>query len=77
MHHAPTSRMGPPTKWGVRPGPGYEPLRTPFGNAGVPGAGVERNVRDLDLTKNRHPATSRPVAQRANGERAIQSQGPR
>lgn len=46
---------GPTHQPGVMPGHDYEPLRTPFGETGVPGAGVERNVRDLDLAANRHP----------------------
>lgn len=46
---------GPTHQPGVMPGHGYAPLRTPFGETGTPGAGVERNVRDLDLAANRHP----------------------
>ena len=46
---------GPTHQPGVMPGHDYEPLRTPFGETGAPGAGVERNVRDLDLAANRHP----------------------
>lgn len=48
---------GPTHQPGVRPGRDHEPLRTPFGAVGLPGAGIERNVTDLDLTNNRHPAT--------------------
>ncbi|HZQ37756.1 MAG TPA: hypothetical protein VFD32_17625 [Dehalococcoidia bacterium] len=51
---------GPTHQPGVMPGHDYEPLRTPFGETGAPGAGVERNVRDLDLAANRH--STRPVA---------------
>jgi hypothetical protein len=47
---------GPTHQPGVFPGGEYAPLRTPFGDSGVPGAGRERNVTDLDLTKNQHPA---------------------
>ncbi len=46
---------GPTHQPGVMPGHDYEPLRTPFGETGAPGAGVERNVRDLALAANRHP----------------------
>jgi hypothetical protein len=41
------------------PGHDYEPLRTPFGETGIPGAGVERTLRDLDLAANRHPTAVR------------------
>ncbi|HLZ69680.1 MAG TPA: hypothetical protein VKV26_07180 [Dehalococcoidia bacterium] len=45
---------GPTHQPGVMPGRHHEPLRTPFGDAGVPGTGRERNVTDLDLHRNRH-----------------------
>ncbi|HLZ72138.1 MAG TPA: hypothetical protein VKV26_19705 [Dehalococcoidia bacterium] len=54
---------GPTHQAGVMPGHDYEPLRTPFGQTGTPGAGLERNLRDLDLAANRHP-TNRNVAVR-------------
>lgn len=46
---------GPTHQPGVMPGHGYEALRTPFGQTGVPGAGRERNLTDLDLAANQHP----------------------
>jgi hypothetical protein len=49
---------GPTHQPGVMPGRYHEPLRTPFSEVGVPGAGRERNVTDLDLHRNRR-ATSR------------------
>jgi hypothetical protein len=45
---------GPTHQPGIAPGRHYQPLRTPFGEVGVAGAGLERNVTDLDLVKNRH-----------------------
>ena len=45
---------GPTHQPGVMPGPGYEALRTPFDRTGPPGAGLQRNVTDLDLAANRH-----------------------
>jgi hypothetical protein len=45
---------GPTHQPGVAPGRHYQPLRTPLGEVGVAGAGLERNVTDLDLVKNRH-----------------------
>jgi hypothetical protein len=50
---------GPTHQPGVMPGHDYEPLRTPFGETGIPGAGVERTLRDLDLAANRHPTAVR------------------
>lgn len=52
---------GPTHQPGVRAGRDHEPLRTPFGDVGLPGAGVERNVIDLDLSRNRHRTTGRSV----------------
>lgn len=49
---------GPTHQPGVRPGREHEPLRTQFGDVGTPGEGRERNVTDLDLTKNKHPGGS-------------------
>jgi len=46
---------GPTHQSGVRDPRSLEPLRTPFGSTGTPGAPEERNVFDTDLTKNRHP----------------------
>lgn len=45
---------GPTHQPGVRPGRYHEPLRTPFGEVGVPGALLEHEVTDLDLVRNRH-----------------------
>jgi len=45
---------GPTRQPGVMPDHGYEPLRTPFGATGVPGAGRLRNVVNLDLSRNHH-----------------------
>ena len=45
---------GPTHQSGVFPGRLHEALRTPFGEVGVAGAGLERNVTDLDLRKNHH-----------------------
>lgn len=45
---------GPTHQPGAMPGRHHEPLRTPFGDVGVPGDGRERNVTDLDLHRNRH-----------------------
>jgi hypothetical protein len=53
---------GPTDQPGVMPGYDYEPLRTPFGETGAPGAGLERNVRDLDLAANRHPTVRAAAA---------------
>ncbi|MHB8575625.1 MAG: hypothetical protein ACYDCQ_09865 [Dehalococcoidia bacterium] len=47
---------GAPTQQaGVRDQQEYTPNRTQFSYSGVPGDNKERNVTDLDLTKNRHP----------------------
>lgn len=46
---------GPTHQPGVMPGHGYEALRTPFGDSGIPGTGRERNVTNLDLAANQHP----------------------
>ncbi len=51
-------RDGPTAQAGVRDQRTYEPLRTPFGEMGTPGEGKERNVRDLDLSRNHHPEGS-------------------
>lgn len=63
VYDAPDSDQldGPTHQPGAVPGSSHEPLRTPFGVVGVPGAGHERDVVDLDLTKNRHAAGIAPV----------------
>lgn len=48
---------GPTHQPGVRPDNEHRPLRTQFGTVGTPGEGKERNVTDLDLTRNRHPGS--------------------
>ncbi len=46
---------GPTHQPGVKDPRSLEPLRTQFGVTGTPGEGQERNVTDLDLTRNKHP----------------------
>lgn len=46
---------GPTHQPGVKDPESLEPLRTQFGATGTPGEGQERNVTDLDLTRNKHP----------------------
>ncbi|HLZ71680.1 MAG TPA: hypothetical protein VKV26_17395 [Dehalococcoidia bacterium] len=49
-------RVGGPTHQpGVKDPRSLEPLRTQFGKMGTPGEGQERNVSDLDLTRNKRP----------------------
>lgn len=45
---------GPTHQPGVKDPQSLEPLRTQFGKTGTPGEGQERNVTDLDLTRNKH-----------------------
>jgi len=46
---------GPTHQPGVKDPHSLEPLRTQFGETGTPGEGQERNVTDLDLTRNKRP----------------------
>jgi hypothetical protein len=64
---------GPTHQPGVMPGHGYEPLRTPFGQVGTPGAGLERNVTNLDLAANQHPDGSPFAAANGRSTRQVPS----
>ncbi len=46
---------GPTHQPGVKDPRSLEPLRAQFGVTGTPGDGQERNVTDLDLTRNKRP----------------------